>query len=120
MRRRRSRHASRGSRSWGWRILATVLLGIAATLASSLVRQDTLARYADIDGCATGCEVAAAGWPLPYAVDYPGLSPVGEASLDGLVLGVDRWRPEAFAIDLLIWTALAALAVAIVGRLLRR
>lgn len=91
-------------------------LGLAATLASSAITQRSVARYADIEGCVTGCEVAAAGWPLPYVVDYPGLSPANRASLGGLAMRVDRFRGEAFAIDLLAWTALAAVIVLVPGR----
>lgn len=116
---RRRRHSTRTGGSWGWRFAAVVALGLAATLASSAVRQQTVARYADIDGCVSGCEVVAAGWPLPYIVDHPGLSPAREASLAGAVLGVDRWRPEALALDLALWTALAAILAALLRRLRR-
>lgn len=116
---RRSRQSARTGRSRLWRIVATVLLGVAATLASSTVRQEAVARYADIDDCVTGCRVAAAGWPLPYLVDYPGLSPAREASLSGAVMGVDRWKPEALAVDLLAWTALAAILMALLRRMRR-
>lgn len=119
MRSRRSRHAARGGRSRIWRVVAALLIGLGATLASSTVRQETVARYADIDSCVTGCPVAAAGWPLPYLVDNPGLSPATEASLTGAAMGVDRFRPEAFALDLLGWTLLAGLVVAVLGRLRR-
>jgi hypothetical protein len=112
----RRRHSSRTARPGRWRFAAILVLGIVATLASGAVGQRAVARYADIDGCATGCEVAAAGWPLPYVVDYPGLSPANEASLVGLAMRVDRLRPEAFAVDLLAWTALAALVVLLLGR----
>ena len=115
----RRRASGRTGRSRLLRILAPLALGLAATLASSAVTQSTVARYGDIDACVTGCEVAAAGWPLPYIVDYPGLSPGNAASLSGAVLGVDRWRPEAVALDLLLWTAFAALLAALLGRLRR-
>ena len=116
---RRSRQSTRTGRSRLWRILATVVLGVAATLASSTVRQETVARYADIDDCVTGCRVAAAGWPLPYLVDYPGLSPARDASLSGAAMGGDHWRAEALAVDLTLWTALAAILMALLRRLRR-
>ena len=119
MRARRHRRSGRTGLSRPARLALAVALGVAATLASSLVRQDTVARYADIDDCVTGCTVAAAGWPLPYVVDYPGLSPAREASLSGALLGVDRWRPEALVLDLLGWTGLAAL-LGVAYRRLRR
>ena len=114
--RSRRRHAARHARPGRWRFAVVLVLGLAATLGSSTIAQRSVARYADIDGCATGCEVAAAGWPLPYVVDYPGLSPANEASLTGLAMRVDRLRGEAFAVDLLAWTALAALIALLIGR----
>lgn len=116
---RRHRASRRTGRPGPWRIVATLALGLAATLATSTVRQHTVALHADIDGCMSGCSVAAAGWPLPYIVDDPALSPAGEASLSGAVLGVDRWRPEALALDLFAWTALAAIVIALLRRLRR-
>lgn len=115
---RRSRSSTRTT-SPARRILVPLLLGVAATLASSTVRQQTVERYADIDGCVTGCEVPAAGWPLPYVVDNPGLSPVGEASLSGAATGADRLRWESLALDLLVWTLAAAILVALLRRLRR-
>lgn len=115
MRGRRHRPA-RGARAGRRRWLLAPVLGLLATLASSVVNQRTTARFEDIDGCIAGCEVAAAGWPLPYLVDYPGLSPGNDAALIGLALGVDRLRPEAFVVDLLAWTVLAAVLAWLLGR----
>jgi hypothetical protein len=119
VRSRRARHSARASRAPGLRWILIVLLAIAATLATSTVQQTTLARYADIEACVTGCEAAAAGWPLPYLVDYPGLSPANEASLAGALMGVDRWRYEALAVDIALWALLFAIVVALWGRLRR-
>jgi hypothetical protein len=120
MRRRRHRRGLRAARANGpLRWLLPVVFGVLATLATSAVRQEATARYADIDACVGGCSVAAGGWPLPWLIDYPGLSPGGSVSLAGAVLGVDRWRPEAFAIDAVLWTVLAAIVLA-AGRRLRR
>jgi hypothetical protein len=119
MKRSRRRQSNRTGRSWRWRIAGMLALGIAATLASSIAKQETMARYADIDGCVAGCPVSAAGWPLPYIVDYPGSSPAREASLTGAVLGIDRWRLEALALDLLLWTALSAILLTLLGRFRR-
>jgi hypothetical protein len=59
-------------------------------------------------GCETGCEVAAAGWPAPYLVDYPGISVVGTANLSGALLGEDKFHLLPFALTFLFWTALSA------------
>jgi hypothetical protein len=59
-------------------------------------------------GCETGCEVAAAGWPAPYLVDYPGISVVGSADLSGALLGEDKFRPLPFGLCFLFWTAVSA------------
>jgi hypothetical protein len=101
------------------RWLVTVVLGVLATLATSAIRQQSTARYADIDACVSGCSVAAGGWPLPWLIDYPGLSPARSVSLAGVVLGVDRLRVEAFAIDVVLWTLLAAIVLAAWRRLRR-
>lgn len=116
---RRHRQSARAGRPRPWHAVAIVLLGLGATLASSTVKQATVARHADIEGCSAGCPVAAAGWPLPYLVDKPGRSPANEASLSGAVAGADRWRPEALALDLGAWTALFAIAYALLRRLRR-
>jgi len=44
-----------------------------------------------------------AGFPLPYIVDYHGLSPGGSADLVGALMGVDlfQWRP--FLLDSAIY-----------------
>lgn len=113
---RRVRKASRG-KSPAWRgALAALALGLAATLATSFLDQPAVARYADIDHCVAGCAVAGAGWPLPYLLDYPGLSPANDASLAGALTGVDRWRGESFALDLAAWSLLAFVALALLRR----
>jgi hypothetical protein len=120
MRRRRQRRGLRAGRTKGpLRWLLPVVSGVLATLATSAVRQQATARYADIDACVGGCSVAAGGWPLPWLLDYPGPSPGNSVSLTGVVLGLDRWRPEAFAIDVVLWTLLTAIALAAWRRLRR-
>lgn len=69
--------------------------------------------YSDIMGCEQGCDVAAAGWPLPYLIDYPGISVAGSADLLGALVGEDRFRPLPFAGAALIWTAIVALGFAL-------
>lgn len=67
----------------------TVLSGL-ATISSSFINRTVSAVYPDILGCERSCETAAGGWPFPFVVDYPGLSPGGTADLVGALLGVDR------------------------------
>ncbi|GAB6196178.1 hypothetical protein [Lysobacter xanthus] len=103
---------SPGRRHW----LAAPLLGVALTLATSFVKQQAIARYADVEGCANGCSVAAAGWPLPWLVDDPSVSPVNSVSLSGALFGLDHWRFEGLAVDLVLWTLAAALALLVLRR----
>jgi hypothetical protein len=61
-------------------------------------------------GCEAGCEVAAAGWPAPYVVDYPGISVVGSADLLGALVGEDKFRLLPFLMGVLFWSLLAAVS----------
>ena len=74
--------------------LAAVLLalGSSAVKGTRLVVQDWDCTPA-IESCTRPMVVA--GFPLPYIVDFHGLSPVGRADLVGALLGVDQfhWRP---------------------------
>ncbi|TZF90748.1 hypothetical protein [Cognatilysobacter lacus] len=101
------------------RWLAPIVLGVLVTLATSAVRQHTIARYADVEACASGCTVAAAGWPLPWLVDDPGLSPANLVSLRGVVSGVDRLNYEGLALDVVAWALAAWLALALLRRVRR-
>ena len=60
-----------------------------------------------------------AGFPLPYIVDYHGLSPGGSADLVGALMGVDlfHWRP--FLLDAAIYL-FALLLIRYVASLRRR
>ena len=101
------------------RVFLPIALGVALTLATSLVKREAIARYADVDACTSGCTVAAAGWPLPYLVDHPGLSPTGRVSLAGAFLGVDGWRAEGLTLDLALWIVAAFVAAMVVRRVRR-
>ena len=70
-----------------------LIAGLALALASSAYAGQAQALHAEIMGCEHGCTVAAAGWPLPYLIDYPGISVVGSASLTGALTGEDQFRP---------------------------
>ncbi len=88
--------------------IIAVSMGVALTLVSSGLPGRARAAYSEIMGCETGCEVAAAGWPAPYLVDYPGISVVGSADLSGALLGEDKFRPLPFGLCFLFWTAVSA------------
>jgi predicted lysophospholipase L1 biosynthesis ABC-type transport system permease subunit len=88
-------------------------------LASSAIPGKAAVNYPDIDGCTTGCTVAAAGWPFPYLTDYPGLSPAGSASLMGAVNGGDHVLWTALVATWLAWAALLG-AVARISRRRRK
>lgn len=120
MRRSRHRHGSRSGRPTGLRRwLLPLALGAAATLATSAVTQQTIARYADIDACIAGCTVAAGGWPLPYLIDYPGPSPGHDVSLVGAAMGADRLRLEGLALDLAFWIVSAFVLMWLLRRIRR-
>ena len=95
--------------------LLVVVVATVLTLASSFIRGDTLVNYPDVDGCTTGCTVAAAGWPFPYLADYPGVSPGGSTSLVEAVTGSDHVLWTAFVASWLAWVAAIAL-LAYLGR----
>ncbi|WP_152639835.1 hypothetical protein [Sphingobium bisphenolivorans] len=97
------------------RLLLASLCGVMLALASSLCDGQAQALYPEIMGCEDGCAVAAAGWPLPYLTDYPGISVVGSASLTGVLTGEDHFRLSSFLVTTLFWT-FAALLTARAGR----
>jgi hypothetical protein len=86
----------------------SILFAAIATLASSLIRQDVRTTYPEIFSCERSCQVAAAGWPFPYLVDYPGLSPSGSADLGGAVLGADKLWIGSLGATFISWFALIA------------
>jgi len=81
------------------------------TLASTVVPGHTRMSYPDIMGCERTCEVTAAGLPLPFIADYPGLSPANSASLTGAIFGLDRvlWGRSVGA--LAFWLVVSAAGV---------
>jgi hypothetical protein len=85
--------------------------GLILALASSAIPREAWAVHSEIMGCETGCAVAAVGWPIPYVVDYPGISVVGRASVTGALVGEDQFRLSAFGLTFLFWTAVAALVL---------
>jgi hypothetical protein len=100
-----------------------VLVSLAATLtlASSLVPGKASATQLGNPACENDCEYLAAGWPLPYIVDGPGVSPIGSVDLIGAFFGVDSIIPAALATNYFFWfTFLLASAGMIKIRRLRR
>ena len=81
-----------------------LIVGLALALASSGCAEQVQALYPEIMGCEHGCIVAAAGWPLPYLIDYPGISVVGSASLTGALTKKDQFWPRYFLGTAIIWT----------------
>jgi hypothetical protein len=63
-------------------------------------------------GCEDRCEVAAAGWPVPYLIDYPGLSVSGAADITGALVGEDHFRLANFAMTWLVWSLVSAATAA--------
>jgi hypothetical protein len=101
-------------------VAGALIAAIIATLASSVVGGTVSATYPDIMGCESGCPAAAGGWPVPYLVDYPGISPVGSVSLTDALLGIDHIRPAGLAATFVFWLAASALAAWLVVRARRR
>ena len=98
------------------KILPVSGLAAAATLATSTIDETVIATYPGIMGCQAGCRVAAVGWPVPYLVDYPGISPVGSVDLIGAILGIDMIWPAQLAGTFLFWCAIGAAVVWILTR----
>lgn len=99
------------------RVLLAVALGLVLALGSSFVAAGTaVAVYPDIMGCERGCTVVASGWPLRYARDYPGMSVVGRTDAFEAWLGGDRFDWPPFAVDWGLWSVIAWLVMARIGR----
>lgn len=98
-------------------VLLAILLGIAATLASSCVPTETYTTYPDSLDCEQACRAAAAGWPFAYVVDGRVTSPIGKADLLSAMLGLDvmRWLP--FAADCFSWTLVVAGCILVARRI---
>jgi hypothetical protein len=100
--------------------LLIVPVGLVLSLLSSAKAGRARAVYSEIMGCESGCDVAAAGWPIPYLVDYPGISVVGVANLSGAMLGEDKFHTAPFTMTLLFWVAASAAAWFLWRRIMRK
>jgi|LakMenEpi03Aug12_release.lakeMendotaPanAssembly.Ray.scaffolds.fasta_scaffold350821_2 hypothetical protein len=94
-----------------WRVTIATVLAVGATLLSTLVTSEVQVAYPGSEDCGSGCAFVAAGWPRPFIVDNPGISPVGSVSLTGALLGIDLVLGGAAAIDLLVWFVAAYLLI---------
>ncbi len=103
------------------RVLLAAALGLVLAVGSSFVAAGTaVAVYPDIMGCERGCAVVASGWPLRYALDYPGLSVVGRTDAFEAWLGTDRLNPARFAFDWALWSSVAGALLIAFGRRKKR
>lgn len=102
------------------RPLLALVLAAGLTLASFAVPARARVTYAEIMGCERGCEVAAAGFPLPFVADYPGLSVAHTVWWGGVLLGEDRVLPGPLAGSFAFWLAVSWLGVWLGGRAARR
>jgi len=91
-----------------WKALLVSVLAAGATLASSAISDKVRATYPGSMDCAQGCDFVAAGWPIPYLVDHPGISPTGSVSLVEGLLGVDIIWPGSLAGTYTFWFGLCA------------
>jgi hypothetical protein len=96
--------------------LLAFFVAAAAALASSLVLSEVTVAYSGVLGCEQGCQFVAGGWPFPYIVDHPGISPSNSVSLVEAALGVDIFWSGHFLATLLSWLAPFATVAAIVWR----
>ena len=100
------------------RVVAAVVLVLAAaaTLGTSALHTRVNVVYPGSMDCQRGCEFLAGGWPFPYLVDHPGISPAGSISLVEGIMGVDIIRPLPLLASFVFWAILFGVIAAIVLR----
>jgi hypothetical protein len=76
-----------------------------ATVASSFVNGRTKITYPGSHDCHQGCDFVTGGWPFPFLIDHPAISPTGSVSLTAGLLGDDIFRVPSFAATLIFWLA---------------
>ena len=91
-------------------------LGVALTAISTGVERRVVAVHPTVMGCEHGCEVVAAGWPVPFVVDNPALSPVNSVSLLMALDGGDEVRWGGLAATLGFWLAVSVGAIGLAQR----
>ena len=99
---------------------------LAAALALAAVSGEAYQRvgsgYVRYEGVGPGWDstrVVVGGWPLPYLLDRPYLSPVGSVSVSGGLLGEDELRAGPFLADAAFYLLLSLGLLAGVRRLRR-
>ncbi|MEW5929823.1 MAG: hypothetical protein AB1941_20400 [Gemmatimonadota bacterium] len=96
------------------RTVATLLLSaVLLALASGAVRGTRMeVQEWDCPPAPASCArpVLVLGFPFPYVSDNHGVSVVGSASLLGALIGEDFFHPAAFAADVAVYFAVAAVA----------
>jgi hypothetical protein len=97
--------------------LLVIILAVAGTLGSSIVPGKVSAKYPEIMQCEQSCEVVAGGWPFPYLIDYPGISPTNSVSISEGILGDDAIWGGALAGTFLFWTGVMASIIWIIERI---
>ena len=101
----------RPRRAWAWAAARLAAAGLALALLSGVVPY-TRPEVQEWDcppapaSCARPVRVR--GWPLAWASDDHGVSPVGRVDLVGALLGVDRLHAGALALDAALGAALGA------------
>lgn len=94
-----------------WKVALVSVSAATAALASSAVPGSVRAVYPGSMDCAQGCQFVAGGWPFPYLVDHPGISPVGSVSLLGGLLGEDIIWPGSLLATFVFWLGLCSAVV---------
>ena len=81
------------------------LIALALAYASLFFTTRSVWQFSDIMGCEKECVVKAAGWPVPYFYDYPGMSVGNRVEVDPLSIffGPDKFRFSGFIPTLLFW-----------------
>lgn len=96
-----------------FKLLIQMLVALVLTYLSLLVpAQVHISRPGTMD-CEQGCQVAAAGFPMPYVVDGI-ISPVGSVSMDPfnlLFIHLDEFVLINFVISYIFWLALTLIAL---------
>ena len=83
-------------------VVLLAVVSLLAALASSAIKSTRLVvQDWDCTPARESCErpMVAAGFPLPYVIDYHGISPAGSADLAGALLGMDLFYLRPFILD---------------------
>ena len=81
------------------------LISLGLAYASLFFTTRSVWQFSDIMGCEKECIVRAAGWPVPYFYDYPGMSVGNRVEVDPLSIfvGPDKFRLSGCIPTLLFW-----------------